>query len=49
MRGSVGAVWPVTTTGDIREERRLGSTSTADCPSSFIDSPETTLVSPLND
>ena len=49
MRGSVGAVWPAATTGDIREERRLGSTSTAGCPSSFIDSPETTLVSPLND
>ena len=49
MRGSVGAVSLATTTGDIKEVRRLGSTSTADCPSSFIDSPETMLVSPLND
>ena len=49
MRGSAGVVSPATTTGDIREERRLGSTSTADCPSSFIDSPETMLISPLND
>ena len=49
MRGSVGVVLPATTTGDIMEERRLGSTSTAGCPSLFIDSPETTLISPLND
>ena len=49
MRGSAGAVSPATTTGDIKEERHFGSTSTADCPSLFIDSPETMLVNPLND
>ena len=49
MRGSVGVVWPATATGDIKEVQRLGSTSTAGCPSLFIDSPETTLVIPLND
>ena len=49
MRGSAEVVSPATTTNDIREERRLGSTSTAGCPSLFIDSPETMLVNPLND
>ena len=49
MRGSVGAVSLATAIGDIKEERRLGSTNTADCPSSFIDSPKTMLISPLND
>ena len=49
MHGSAGAVSPATTTSDIREEQRLGLTSTAGCPSSFIDSPETMLVIPLND
>ena len=49
MHGSAGAVSLATAIGDIKEERRLGSTSTAGCPSSFIDSPKTMLISPLND
>ena len=47
--GSAEEVSPVMFVSDIRVGRLLNSTSTADCPSLFTDSPEVTLIIPLND